>query len=828
MRDYEGFRFGNIHSEDLHLVVVSQSNRYPMNLLPQPTDYTTKVPGGDGSYYFGSTFENREFQVNVAFDSVSEMDFRRIQQLFATDKLEDLVFDEMPFKVFKAKLKQKPDFKTICFTDRETGERVYKGEGTLNFVCYFPYAFGFNKYVVRAADFYRCLPPDQIIKGININPYEKQKQIEKLTGLVKNHYNVKANLDTPWKGGYPTIEQVQCGELYFNDPTNNEKKMIIDVPGYFDNVPEWQSTAKLLVSPTLDYDNDLIYAPQYCKTNYYNMDTGMNQQNAMIGSRILVYNPGDIPVDFNLKLGNLGSSFRYNLAKYNFRISRYNVQRLTIEQAVDWTGLKTFKPEDNETYKYGNKYFVVSAPPAEGEVEPQYRELGQSHPKHTYVVEPIPQEELGYFIRLFYWQTSLLDDGLSNLLDYEEGEAIATRYEEMRAECTTEDERNELYWKTLYEAIISKYSLANRELALLPKKGYEFLDKDYTIQDFFHDYIYNPPEYIKEKEGLKYGQYDFNLGRMPSFCTKDYFDINNNDFDKIIAKMPCGCDNIDHIMEQNKVNVKPLNLDTEKRMLYNISTPEWKGNRTMEHLKWQKNNPDKMDNFYDFRKVKTLFNDNIEKGHWFKIPPGWSMIDISPIVDEDAWGGKTWLHAASFKWGSTDPIYREKFDKVYRAAAVRFLSENCPDSILIKKGFDVSRIVDRFHFFNSLQEMPVIDSLMDFRRWFEDNRLYGPLIKGYNDFIPEDQVNVNKKGTIRGLGFEMVRAKMERVEYTFLKLLAEYWRVNTVNENGMPCGDIDEWWWYASNYIWANFPPIYWGYADLLNNIEIEYTPLFY
>jgi hypothetical protein len=71
--------------------------------------------------------------------------------------------------------------------------------------------------------------------------------------------------------------------------------------------------------------------PQYSKVNYYNMDTGLNKQNGLIGSRILVYNPGDVPVDFELRLGNLSSEFRGNLNKAMFRISRYNVQRLTID-----------------------------------------------------------------------------------------------------------------------------------------------------------------------------------------------------------------------------------------------------------------------------------------------------------------------------------------------------------------------------------------------------------------------------------------------------------------------------------------------------------------
>ena len=41
-------------------------------------------------------------------------------------------------------------------------------------------------------------------------------------------------------------------------------------------------------------------------------------------------------------------------------------------------------------------------------------------------------------------------------------------------------------------------------------------------------------------------------------------------------------------------------------------------------------------------------------------------------------------------------------------------------------------------------------------------------------------------------------------------------------------GDISDWWWYACNYFWSNFPPLYWGMADMLNKIQIKYTPLFY
>ena len=122
--------------------------------MSAPQDYTSDIPGGDGDYYFGSVFKNVEFVVNIAFDDIDEVTWRQIANIFATDKLQDLVFDELPFKIYKAKLKSKPDFKFVCFFDDKLQKRIYKGEGKLNFICYYPYAFGFDKYIIRTGDYY--------------------------------------------------------------------------------------------------------------------------------------------------------------------------------------------------------------------------------------------------------------------------------------------------------------------------------------------------------------------------------------------------------------------------------------------------------------------------------------------------------------------------------------------------------------------------------------------------------------------------------------------------------------------------------------------------
>lgn len=739
MNDFTGFTFNHIHSADLHLIVCSSSDRYDKNLLPNNKDYSVEVPGGNGEYYFGSTFQKREFQIDVAFDSVDEKTWRKISNLFATDKLCDLIFDELPYKTYRAKIAKNPEFKFICFMNRDTGERVYKGEGTLNFICYFPFAFGFNKYIIRAADNYLLEVPKLPNYDDKFeNPYDKKKQ--KIPNLdTKEFYNVKNNMNTPWKGGYPTIEQVRAGELYFNSP---DGKKLIDVRNYFRNVPEWAESSKLLVTPTLDYDQDLIFLPQYSKTNYINMDTGLNNENALIGSRLLVYNPGDLPIDYEIKLDNNEKTFWMERGNH-FEIRRFNVQRLPIPAAVDWTGLKTQDVADNISFKYGNKYFktekynTVIDPDGLQWVDVTYEELNEKHPDHAFIAEPIARQRLGHFIRLFYWQSSLRGNPY---LDFEEGIKIADRYEELLGLCIDEMEEYELYWKTLKEAILDKY----KETELFQN---DLTEKDF--EDFVYNFIHTPPEFIRRNPKLYFDQFDFNLTVMPQWISEDYYDINTQEIEKAT-----------------------LFLDSEKRMLYNVINPEYNQEKV-----------ETLSNFYKYKPSKKIYNDNIEKGHWFKIPPGWSLIEITPICKEDEWGGKRWLDSRPFDWGYGGDANGEKlviqktFDRVYKKAEKAFLKRHSELKSLN---------------FRKLHDQQILEAT-------------------------EIGDNFSK---------EYYLTKQISYEYEFLKLIHSYWRAQ--KGIGKIKGTIEEWWWYACNYIWALFPPLYWGYADILNKAKIKYIPLFY
>ena len=989
-RDFRGFKFGNIHSSDLKLEVVSTSNRYEARTLPAPSDTVQDIPGSDGQYYFGSVYKNREITVNVAFDSVTEQIYRKIRQLFATDKLLDLVFDEEPYKTWKAKLKAKPEFKSLCFID-DDGNRVYKGDGKLQFICYFPYAFGFDKYVIKASDYYMLTPPEQILCEISNDEddfYFASRNLPTPAWIpadLRYHYNVNPSDETfmrisptisefvpraeqyqnkgdrgwnpndgiDWKTGYPTIEQVQNGELYFD--LNGQEKTLVTTRGYWDNIPKWQPTAKLLTTPTLDYEQGLMYLPQYSKTNYVNMEIGFDNSRPLIGTRVLVYNPGDLPIDWQLKIEENKRSFWSGRGSERFRIRRFNVERLSIPQAVDWCLMKTQKEADNERFKYGNKYFKrkkfdvnliinniytaynegesleisdgnnqqlelediikmikVGHLPADknweqidneyedynsqpitakddeilrkqsetqivtdyrpkspriaynlhlddaagriifGDGDPfTYEELGEAHPKFCYYAEPIPRQKLGDYIRLFYWQSKQLTEGeiiynnsqlkdfsdwvnenfyMSEEINYQRGEIIADRYEEILKQCISEEEEFELYWDTLKQLFND----------FIP------LDESVSTSDLFYDFVNCPLEYIPcDSRDLDYGQEVFNAFKYPSWMTPDYLEIDSSKLGTIAL--------IDKYMKAIKSDAKSLfvgekiyynrqllmsadlqdlrmkldkllndgdcindlvddcyYINSDTRMLY-----------TLEEPKGQE---------FNYKPNKVVMNEAITKGKWFKIPPGWSLITVEPVMDSDLYGGKRWLDARPFDWGyggdmnNNEKEVEQLFKKIYNYADTQFRQEsfNEMESAIPPE--------ERSSYF----ETP-------FNKWYE-TKIYG----NSNLFM-----------------IEYYYHKRYYAEQRFLSIIDDYWNMvapyyawtarkgvyqqadkELAAENGQLYLDatfdvdnkpihsitnhISDWWWYACNFLWGNFPPIYWTTADMLNNMKIEYTPLFY
>ncbi len=138
--DLTGFKFGDYHSSQFGLIRVSNGSRYNEYLLPTLKNTTTDVPGIEGTLYFGTQKTARSFQVDMAFDSLTEEDIRDIREWLTG--AHSLVFDERPYIQYMCILNSAPQLKYLTF--EENGERIYKGELSVNFVSYLPYGYSID------------------------------------------------------------------------------------------------------------------------------------------------------------------------------------------------------------------------------------------------------------------------------------------------------------------------------------------------------------------------------------------------------------------------------------------------------------------------------------------------------------------------------------------------------------------------------------------------------------------------------------------------------------------------------------------------------------
>lgn len=139
--DLTGFKFGDYHSSQFGLIRVSNGSRYNEYLLPTLKNTTTDVPGMEGTLYFGTQKTTRSFQVDMAFDSLTEEDIRDIREWLTG--AHSLIFDERPYIQYMCILNSAPQLKYLTF--EENGERIYKGELSVNFVSYLPYGYSIDE-----------------------------------------------------------------------------------------------------------------------------------------------------------------------------------------------------------------------------------------------------------------------------------------------------------------------------------------------------------------------------------------------------------------------------------------------------------------------------------------------------------------------------------------------------------------------------------------------------------------------------------------------------------------------------------------------------------
>lgn len=262
-QDYVGFIFNGKHSSDLGIVRTSNGSRFDENLLPTIQDKTVQVPGGDGTYFFGSYYTQKQFTIPFAFDSLTEEKFKELKNWLGDKKIHDLIFDEAPYKIYKAKVTGSATIKHIPFGEGETN-RLYKGEGSIQFTCYQPYA--------RSR--FKTLEEYKYTKiSISEGDFEKDK-----------YYKKDGN------GAYILAEEYEEGTTYYES--------------WYKNIDEWYAASGIL------------NASDYADCDRYD--------NSDSKSEIKLYNPGSINTHFKLKLIfseeyvqiNTGEDFVYEPGKY--------------------------------------------------------------------------------------------------------------------------------------------------------------------------------------------------------------------------------------------------------------------------------------------------------------------------------------------------------------------------------------------------------------------------------------------------------------------------------------------------------------------------------
>lgn len=138
--DFTGFTFNHLHSADMGLVRVSNGDRFDYSILPNQDIKTIAVPGRDGEFFVEATYQPKDLTIQFAYDNLSESEFIALHRWFDEKKEKDLWFDEWPYKVYKAKVSGEPTLSHIPFDHPKTGDRIYMGEGQVQFTLYYPFA----------------------------------------------------------------------------------------------------------------------------------------------------------------------------------------------------------------------------------------------------------------------------------------------------------------------------------------------------------------------------------------------------------------------------------------------------------------------------------------------------------------------------------------------------------------------------------------------------------------------------------------------------------------------------------------------------------------
>lgn len=334
--DYIGFSFNGVHSSELGIKRISEGSRFNENLLPTIQDKTIQVPGGDGMYYFGSYYTQRQFSISYAFDSLTEQQLNRIKAVFGDKKPHRLVFDEVPYKAYLAKVTGSASIKHIPFAEGATN-RVYKGEGNIQFTAYEPFARSVHKYLEEFIELKGTMIEEttvQFSRGMgdftftdwNMSMLSEGRRYrvffngEEYNTIATNQSEVIYIKEEDWP--FSIEYNISSGVLKAKGTRNTTATIKIEWIETPQNIQEWEEAAKLLANQG-SYDklvNNYIelYNPGDKETDYICI---LNFQNGVIPSGEIKILDGDIPVETALVLKEIKAKRNDSQIRINTKLN---------------------------------------------------------------------------------------------------------------------------------------------------------------------------------------------------------------------------------------------------------------------------------------------------------------------------------------------------------------------------------------------------------------------------------------------------------------------------------------------------------------------------
>lgn len=127
LNDFCGFTFNGIHTSELNILRVSNGSRYNDTLIPSFQDKTAQIEGGDGALFWDSYYNNKPISIQIAFDSLTEAQLRKLRQVFSAKAIGEFILMKTPIKHILQKYRHLRKFQIFALMKVESAfirERV--------------------------------------------------------------------------------------------------------------------------------------------------------------------------------------------------------------------------------------------------------------------------------------------------------------------------------------------------------------------------------------------------------------------------------------------------------------------------------------------------------------------------------------------------------------------------------------------------------------------------------------------------------------------------------------------------------------------------------